>query len=79
MNFKGISKSDIPRLQHKDAKYRIFFEQFLNSGFEAAVIEENVENLKSFQCCLINSLRRNGIDNIKVIVRDGKVYVVRIC
>lgn len=77
MKLTEISKSDIPRRAFKSTKIFNVLEQFVASGYEAALVEEEGRDVNSIRGSLNNAIARFGINGVKVVCRGDNTYLVR--
>lgn len=79
MRFKSINKNSILKGRNAPHKLQGELEEFMNMNVEAAEVSFIANEYKSTNSCyssLYKSIKRFGYP-IQVVVRDGKLYLIR--
>ncbi len=73
----SIKKAELPNSRAAWGQYSADVRAFIESGWECAEVDIGGRDPGRAQAGIIMMLKRKGIDGIKVIRRNGRVYLVR--
>lgn len=83
LTIKKVDITEVPRIRDgRGTKNLVLLQEFINGGYEAALVSDNSNpdrNTSAMWNSIYASIRRFGYENmIKAVVRDKKVYLVRL-
>lgn len=67
------------KMRYKRTKLLAILEEFKKTGMECArIVDHDYKNSESARNAFIRSIQRFGINGVRVCVKSGEIYLVRV-